>query len=110
MLIEVIGNSSSLLVIILISLSIYFGVQAKRKKTKWIYLIQKLCRRKKNQWLLKTEKDHSNSLFFKSSRLLPLSLSFDERGIQSQSTKNVSMTQTKILNGKTSQTKTWRTK
>ena len=32
MLVEIIGNSTSLLVIFLIGLSIYFGIQANRKK------------------------------------------------------------------------------
>ena len=39
MLIEILGNSSSLLVIILIGLSIYFGIQAKTKKIKWSLVI-----------------------------------------------------------------------
>ena len=34
MLIEILGNSSSLLVILLIGLSIYFGIQANQKKIK----------------------------------------------------------------------------
>ncbi len=34
MLIEILGNSSSLLAIILIGLSLYFGIQAKQKKRK----------------------------------------------------------------------------
>ena len=38
MLIEIIGNSTSLLVIVLIGLSIYFGIQAKKKK-KWFLVI-----------------------------------------------------------------------
>ena len=32
MLIEIFGNNSSLLVVLLIGLSIYFGIQAKKKK------------------------------------------------------------------------------
>ena len=39
MLIEILGNSSSLLVIILIGLSIYYGIQAKTKKIKWWLVI-----------------------------------------------------------------------
>ena len=35
MLIEILGNSSSLLVVLLIGLSIYFGIQAKTKNIKW---------------------------------------------------------------------------
>ena len=35
MLIEILGNSSSLLVVLLIGLSIYFGIQAKAKNIKW---------------------------------------------------------------------------
>ena len=35
MLIEILGNSSSILVIVLIGLSIYFGIQAKTKNIKW---------------------------------------------------------------------------
>ena len=34
MLIEVIGNSNSLLVILLLGLAVYFGIQGKRKKIK----------------------------------------------------------------------------
>ena len=34
MLIEILGNSSSLLVILLIGLSIYFGLKAKQKESK----------------------------------------------------------------------------
>ena len=39
MLIEILGNSSSLLVILLIGLSIYFGIQAKAKKIRWFLVI-----------------------------------------------------------------------
>ncbi len=39
MLIEIFGNSSSLLVILLIILSIYFGIQANDKDTKWWLVI-----------------------------------------------------------------------
>ena len=39
MLIEIIGNSSSLIVILLIGLSIYFGIQAKTKNIKWSLVI-----------------------------------------------------------------------
>ena len=35
MLIEIFGNSTSLLVVFLIGLSIYFGIQAKSKNIKW---------------------------------------------------------------------------
>ena len=35
MLIEILGSSSSLLVILLIGLSIYFGIQAKTRNIKW---------------------------------------------------------------------------
>ncbi len=45
MLIEILGNSSSLLVILLIGLSIYFGIQAKIKNIKWFFLI----------WIIKKE-------------------------------------------------------
>ena len=39
MLIEILGNSSSLLVVLLIGLSIYFGIQAKAKNMKWFLVI-----------------------------------------------------------------------
>ena len=39
MLIEILGNSSSLLVILLIGLSIYFGIQSKTKNIKWWFNI-----------------------------------------------------------------------
>ena len=39
MLIEILGNSNSLLVILLIGLSIYFGIKAKTKKLKWCWVI-----------------------------------------------------------------------
>ena len=39
MLIEILGNSSSILVILLIGLSIYFGIQAKTKQIKWCLVI-----------------------------------------------------------------------
>ena len=35
MLIEILGNSNSLLVALLIGLSVYFGIQAKAKNIKW---------------------------------------------------------------------------
>ena len=41
MLIEILGNSSSVLVILLIGLSIYFGIQANRKKNKQIQLYKR---------------------------------------------------------------------
>ena len=44
MLIEILGNSSTLLVILLIGLSIYFGIQSKIRKIKWrlfIWIIMK---------------------------------------------------------------------
>ena len=40
MLIEILGNSSSLLVILLIGLSIYFGIQAKTKNINWYLFFQ----------------------------------------------------------------------
>ena len=57
MLIEILGNSSSLLVILLIGLSIYFGIQAKTKNIKWCLVIwiikkgaiQQVCYYKKKQ-------------------------------------------------------------
>ena len=39
MLIEILGNSNSLLVVLLIGLSIYFGIQAKAKNIKWLLVI-----------------------------------------------------------------------
>ena len=39
MLIEILGSSSSLLVIVLIGLSIYFGIQAQTRKIKWCLVI-----------------------------------------------------------------------
>ena len=39
MLIEILGNSNSLLVVLLIGLSIYFGIQAKAKNIKWLLAI-----------------------------------------------------------------------
>ena len=59
MLIEILGNSSSLLVILLIGLSIYFGIQARTKNIKWIIVIwiiskegNQQIRYKKNKKLL----------------------------------------------------------
>ena len=37
MLIEILGNSSSILVLLLLGLSIYFGIQSKIKKNKWLH-------------------------------------------------------------------------
>ena len=39
MLIEILGNSNSFLVILLIGLSIYLGIQAKAKNIKWLLVI-----------------------------------------------------------------------
>ena len=39
MLIEILGSSSSLLVILLIGLAIYFGIQAKTRNIKWSLVI-----------------------------------------------------------------------
>ena len=45
MLIEILGNSSSLLVISLLVLSIYFGIKAKTKNIKWTLVF----------WIIKNE-------------------------------------------------------
>ena len=45
MLIEILGSSNSLLVILLIGLSMYFGIQAKTKNIKWCLVI----------WIIKKE-------------------------------------------------------
>ena len=36
MLIEILGNSSSLLALLLLGLSVYFGIKSKIKKTEWL--------------------------------------------------------------------------
>ena len=48
MLIEILGNSTSLLVIVLIGLSIYFGIQANTKNTEWS-LVKWLIQKENNQ-------------------------------------------------------------
>ncbi len=49
MLIEILGSSSSLLVIVLIGLSIYFGIQAKTRNIKWCLLISIITKESKQQ-------------------------------------------------------------
>ena len=52
MLIEILGNSSSLLVILLIGLSIYFGIQAKTKNIKWSLAILIINKEAKQEVIL----------------------------------------------------------
>ena len=59
MLIEILGNSSSLLVILLIGLAIYFGIQAKTKKLKWRLVICILTKAA-NQHVSMLKKQKSN--------------------------------------------------
>ena len=56
MLIEILGNSSSLLVILLIGLSIYFGIQAKTKNIKWGLVIWIITKEANKQVRLQKEK------------------------------------------------------
>ena len=49
MLIEILGNSSSLLVILLIGLSIYFGIKAKTKNIKWSLFVWKVTKETNQQ-------------------------------------------------------------
>ena len=56
MLIEILGSSSSLLVIVLIGLSIYFGIQAKTKNIKWFLDIWIITKEAIQQVMLSWEK------------------------------------------------------
>ncbi len=55
MLIEILGNSSSLLVILLIGLAIYFGINAKTKNIKWLLDIWIITKEANNNygWAMK---------------------------------------------------------
>ena len=108
MLIEILGSSSSLLVVVLIGLSIYFGIQAKTRNIKWS-LVFWIITKESNQEVWMPQKNqkltYSYRCFLTFSRLRPLSRSILEIGIQLQFTNRVSIAATKIDNGKTSSIK-----
>ena len=106
MLIEILGNSSSLLVIVLIGLSIYFGIQAKTKKVKWGQFIWIIINEANQQLTLQKnislELTYLRIWFLTSSRLWQLLRAKLDIGIQVKSTYKETITGTNIDNGKKS--------